>query len=326
MPRMDSLYCPFDPKIHPDASSVHEGSIRWARSLGMLPTEQHVRTACKAKAGWLVARAFPTAELQGLQLAADWAVLCCSLDDRIRRLGTASEVASYLQHLHDLLRAEIAGSFDDPFAAGMRDLRQRLLDLGPPNHFEQFAERMAALFAGNVTEARNRERAQIPSFASYRRLREITTGLHVMFALAELLEGFSLPDRLRAHPILRGLATRASNIVGWANDLYIHEKEILRGEIHNLVLVLMNEHRLPIGEAVAKAVALHDGEVHSFLQEVEQLPPFGKAAAEVHRYVETLRCCIRGHLDWANDTGRYRPFDEPASPPRTRPAGKPAMA
>jgi len=323
---MDSLYCPFDPKVHPDASSVHEGSVHWARSLGMLPTEQHLRTACKAKAGWLVARAFPTAELQGLQLAADWAVLCCSLDDRIRRLGTADEVASYLQHLLHLLRADIAGSFEDPFAAGMRDLRERLLDLGPPNHFTHFVHRMEELFAGNVTEARNRERAQIPSFATYRRLRETTTGLHVMFSLAELLEGFSLSDRLRDHPSLRGLATRASTIVGWANDLFIHEKEILRGEIHNLVLVLMNEHRVTIEEAVVKAVALHDGEVRKFLQEMEQLPPFGKAAADVHRYVEVLRCCIRGHLDWANDTGRYRPFDEPAGPLSVRPAGKPAMA
>jgi 5-epi-alpha-selinene synthase len=80
--------------------------------------------------------------------------------------------------------------------------------------------------------------------------------------------------------------------------------------IHNLVLVLMNERGISLTEAVAQAVELHDNEVRSFLQCVEQLPSFGAADADVECYVEMLRCWIRGHLDWAHETGRYRPFEE----------------
>jgi hypothetical protein len=278
----------------------------------MLPTEQHVRTAQKAKVGWLVARAFPTAISRGLQLVADWTLLFCVLDDYIEKLDTADEVAAYLQHLLDVFRADIAGSCEDPFAAGMLDLRQRLLALASPIHFERFADRLEELFAGNVAEAQDRDRAQIPDVASYMQLREVTIGLQVMFALSELLEGFSLPERVREHPALRRLATRTSKIVGWANDLFTYEKEIIQGELHNLVLVLMNEHRMSIAEAVAAAVRLHDDEVRGFLKEVDQLPSFGMADASVQRFVEMLRCWIRGHLDWAHETGRYRPFDEPA--------------
>jgi hypothetical protein len=313
MTRMDTLYCPFAPKVHPEASSVHEGSVLWARSLGMLPTEQLVRSAYKAKVGWLVARGFPTATLGGLQLAADWTVLFCILDDYIEKLPAEAQVESYLQHLIARFRGAANSPSEDPLALGMIDLRERFLALGPPRHFLRFADRLEELFASNVVESRNRERRQVPSVASYLELRETTIGLQVQFALAELLEGFSLSDFTREHPALQRLATRASNIVGWANDLFTYEKEIIQGEIHNLVLVLMNERRLTITEAVAQAVRLHDAEVKRFLQEVEQLPSFGVANASVRRYVTMLTCWIRGHLDWAHDNGRYRPFDEPAA-------------
>jgi avermitilol synthase len=326
MSRIDSLYCPFVPKVHPDASSVHEGSVLWALSLGMLPTDQHARVAHQAKIGWLVAYAFPTAMPRRLQLVADWTVLFCALDDYIEKLGQASEVEAYLQHLLDLLRADIASSSEDPLAAGMLDLQWRLLALAPLSQFTRFTDRLEELFAGFVTEAENRDRAQIPDIASYIALREVTAGLHVLFTLGELIEGFRLPDHVREHLAIRTLITRTSNIVGWANDLFTYEKEIRAGENHNLVLVLMNERRLPLSEAVAQVVALHDNEVRRFLVEVEQLPSFGAADAGVQRYVDMLRSWIRGHLDWAHETGRYRPFEDPAGDWEDRRMTRPAAA
>jgi avermitilol synthase len=304
------LYCPFDPKVHPDAASVHEGSISWARSLGMLPTEQHVLTAQKAKVGWLVARAFPTARLRGLQVVADWTLMFCVLDDHVEKLGTADEVTAYLQHLIDLFRTGIAAASEDPFMAATMNLRQRLLALVSPTDFDRFADQVEELFEANVAEARNRERAQIPSIASYHPLREITSGFQAICSLGELLEGTRLEDSIREHPALRQLTTRASHIVGWANDLFTYEKDILQGQSHNLVLVLMNEHQMTVAEALAEAMALHDDEVDSFILEAEQLPSFGAASAGVQCYVEMLRCSIRGHLDWAHETGRYRPSEE----------------
>ena len=326
MSRTESLYCPFSPEIHPDASSVHETSLRWAQALGMLSTEQHVRAAHQAKVGWLVARAFPTALPHGLQLIADWTLLFCSLDDHIEQLGTAGAIEAYLQHLLDVFRADIASSSEDPFVAGMLDLRRRLLAIAPPSHLTRFTERLAELFAANVAEAWNRDGAKIPDIASYVHLRAITVGLHVIFELSELLEGVRLSDRTREHPTLQQLATRTSNIVGWANDLFTYEKELRQGEVHNLVMVLMNERRLSMTEAVAAAVALHDNEVRGFQQDVEQLPYFGLADVGVQRYVAMLRCWIRGHLDWAHETGRYRPLDEPCATQAARPAEQLAAA
>jgi avermitilol synthase len=326
MLRMYSLYCPFTSKVHPDASAVHERSVLWARSLGMLPTEQHIQTAHHAKVGWLIARAFPTATPDGLQLIADWTMLFCALDDHIERRKTAAEVEAHLQHLLHVFQGDTTRCSEDPFATGMLNLRQRILAMASSSHLMNCAGRLAELFAGNVTEARERERAQIPDVASYLQLREVTIGLQVMLALADLFEGSDVPFCIRGHLALQKLATHASHIVGLANDLFTYEKEILQGEMHNVVLVLMNERRLTIAEAVAQAVALHDEEVRSFLRATAQLPCFGAADPGVQRHVEMLRCWIRGHLDWARETGRYRPFHEPAGGQARRLASRSAAA
>src|SRR4051794_4358353 len=107
MARIDSLYCPFAPSLHPDAALVHERSVRWARSLGMLPTEHDVRSAHKAKLGYRAAGPFRAATQQALQLAADATMLFFVLDDYIETLGSGDGVGVYLPYLVHLLRSGI---------------------------------------------------------------------------------------------------------------------------------------------------------------------------------------------------------------------------
>lgn len=300
-----SLYCPFEPEIHPDASSVHENSIRWARSRGVLHTKQREVTAEKARTGWLVARGFPAAAPQGLQWAADWLILFCALDDYIEMQRRAADVEPNLQNLLELFRSGNEQSRHVPFSAAMLDLRRRLLMLAPPGQVARFVDQLEKLFEGFVIEARNREHGFVPSLASYLQLREVTVGLKAMFAPAELLGGFSMPDDTYRHPALLQLVTRTSNIVGWANDLFTYEKEIRHGDIHNLVTVLMNERGLTVSQAVQQATKFHDDEVRRFQTDVERLPSFDLTGAAVDSYVRMLKCWIRGHLDWARETGRY---------------------
>ena len=312
MMAINSLYCPFPSKIHPEAAAVQDRSVAWAQSLGLIATEQHVRAAHDARHGWLMARAFPRVTLRALQLVTDWTLVFFALDDHVEEVGTAGEVAVYLEYLLDVFRGA-AGPFDDPFARAMIDLRARALALGSRSQIARFAGALEDLFAGFVAEAHHRDHARIPDVASYVRLREVTIGLHAILPLAELVGSFQLSGRVRDHAAVRRLATRASNIVGWANDLYTCEKEIAQGEIHNLVLVLRRERHLTLADAAGEVVAMHDREVKGFVREAAELPALG-ADPKVGRYVEMLMCWIRGHLDWARETGHYRPSDAHAAP------------
>ena len=60
---------------------------------------------------------------------------------------------------------------------------------------------------------------------------------------------------------------------------------------------------LDLGGAVARAIAMHDAEMRSFAVRSTELA----ALPGLSRYVLMLRRWVRGHLDWALETGRYRP-------------------
>ncbi len=167
----------------------------------------------------------------------------------------------------------------------------------------RFAARVRELFAAFVVEAQTRSAGSIPGLASYLQLREQTVGLHVEFALGEIVEAITLTPAERGHAGLVTLARLASDLVGWANDIYTHEKEMRAGETHNLVFVLAQAEGLPLAAAVERAVAMHDAALLRFVALADELGGSGSGA--LRRYAGMLRAWVRGHLDWGRETGRY---------------------
>lgn len=100
-----------------------------------------------------------------------------------------------------------------------------------------------------------------------------------------------------------GLLRSASNLIGWANDVHTYEKEIREGEVNNLVAVLAEAEGIDLHAAVTRAIAMHDAEMRSFVARSAELV----ARPGLAGYVLMLRRWVRGHLDWALETGRYRP-------------------
>ena len=100
---------------------------------------------------------------------------------------------------------------------------------------------MHALFAAFMTEARTRAAGTIPELDAYLRVREQTVGLHVEFALGEIVQAIDLSPAQRESPGRVALAALASDL-----------------ETHNLVFVLAQAGALARPAAVARAVAMHD--------------------------------------------------------------------
>jgi hypothetical protein len=179
--------------------------------------------------------------------------------------------------------------------------------MGSPEWVREFGTRLEELFAGYLWEAINRWKKMTPSLSTYRTMRETTIGLYPQFVLHELADGVRLEPEVLNHPALRRLMAATCNAVGLANDLFTYEKEMEQGEVHNVVLSIMGTESLGLDEAVRRAVQLHDDVVRAFLAAEAELPSFGAADERVRRFVAMLRCWMRGHLDWAQLTGRYRP-------------------
>ena len=304
-PRAPSLYCPFAPAVSPWADALQRASVAWAERTGLADSARAVARLERMRIGWLVARAVPGGAREALQVAADWTTLFCLLDDRVEGLS-ALRAASDLARLFEGGPAA-AGSERDPYATALADLRARLSALASPAWVAHFESLVSELFTTFTWEAIHRERGAGPDLETYRGMREVSVGLHPEFALAELACGLELTPEERSHPSLRAMASAAARSVGWANDLFTCARERDAGEVHNVVLVLMARDGLSLGAAARRAAELHDGEVATFLSLQRDLAREGRRA-EVDRYVQALATWMRGHLDWAAETGRYEPL------------------
>jgi|SRR5581483_1061950 len=299
------LRLPFAAGVNPLAAEAQAASLDWALGLGLVAGDEQLRALGRQKLGWLPARAFHSAPREPLQLAADWTTLSCLLDDRVERLAASGGLIRISDELSRLLYAFAGREADRPFERGFGDLGRRLRALAAPGQVRQFAAALESLFSGRLWQAIHHARGLEPSVEAYCTMRELTIGLSPQFLLGELCEDAPLGELARAHPALSRLGAAASRCVGWASDLFTHEKKRERRDAHNLVLLLAGS--VPLDEAVRRVVERHDAEVRAFLDAEARLPSFGAGDPPVRRYVGMLQAWMRGHLDWARDTARYRP-------------------
>ena len=249
--------------------------------------------------------------IPALQVASDWTTLFCLIDNHIENIRGPALSHAYLSGLLKVFRNGAAPLIADPFAHAFRDLRERMLAVNVPAWIERFGEHLDRLFRTFVDEAKYRHLEAVPELGIYRKMREVSVGLYFGFRLGELTDTITLPAVVREHPTVRSLESKAAYIVGLANDIYTIEKEMAKGEVNNMVLVLMQEEHLDFDQALARAVELHDTETREYSALTRRLPSFTKEVdEELRRYVDVLTSMISGHRTWATETTRYTGGDD----------------
>ncbi len=319
---LPELYCPFPSTISEHADAVHRETVEWVRRFELLPNERAYRLFRVTNIGRLAARFHPDA-LQGeLRLLSDWYAWMFLRDDRCDE----SEVGEQPEHLAaedarflEILEGEEPTKRDEPLAHALHDLRRRLYPRATAAWKRRFVRTVKDHFRSSLWEATNRARGVVPDLETYTRMRRITGGILVDLDLIEVVEGLKLPPEVQEHLTVRSMARASNNVTCWANDLFSLEKELERGDVHNLVVVLRHAEELTLQEAVDLSVQMHNAEVRRFIELESQLPTFGGTVeANLARYVAALRARMRGNLDWARESGRYRrragvkPGDDPA--------------
>jgi hypothetical protein len=301
-PPARELFCPFAPAVHAEVDAVNAATVAWASAVGLVDARTAPRLSA-SRVGSLVSRAYPEDAREPLQLAADWTTFFCLLDDVIERLESPLAVAQALDAIRSVLCDHATALDGRPLERAAADLCARLDRHASPGQRGRFDARVGELFAAFTLEAEVRAGARPPAMEAYLPLREVTVGIHVEAALGEILAEIVLPEAARDAVERSGLLRSASNLIGWANDVHTYEKELREGEVNNLVAVLAEAEGLDLHGAVARAIAMHDAEMRSFEAKSEELA----SRPGLSRYVLMLRRWVRGHLDWALETGRYRP-------------------
>ena len=307
---LTELYCPFPEAVSPYAEDVQESTVEWACSFELVKGMPAIRQIETSKLGFLAGRFHPEARREELQLVSDWYLWMFLRDDQCDESALGSDpelLASKDSRFMEILEGAKPRSGDDPLGRALHDLRRRVISKAPSDLWiRRFTRSIGAHFDSTLWEVTNRAKGSTPDLATYIRTRPITGGMHVDMNLIEMTKKIVVPSDVLGHPDVQRLTRASNNVVCWANDLFSLEKELERGDVHNLVVVLRHAHELTLSEAIECAVEMHDAEVHAFLKGEVRLPSFGTAIdATLKRYVSSLRTRMRGNLDWSIESGRY---------------------
>lgn len=306
---LPQLQNPFPVRVPGLEPEVCREAADWLETFGLGPQDPHSRYAFAASFAGLAAALHPQASRAALRLTTDWYSLMFLHDDRCDSSGIGKDPAR-LQRLAERLLSIFQGSpprpEDEPLAYALADLRQRLVEHGGARWFRELTERVRDYLDALIWEATNRANGTVPDLDEYLYRRPVTAGLKIDAAFIEVMDGMQLPQVVRDHPAVQRLVELADRAVCWSNDILSLNKELQEGDVHNLVLVLMQAHCLSVQEALKEAARMYHEEVEGFLAGERALPSFGaEEDAQLWQYMGLLKARIGGILAWSRRSKRY---------------------
>ncbi len=315
------LHCPIPSAVNPHVEAIQRHSLDWVRAFQLVQGDTALERFAASKFGWLAARAYPDAGLDEACIVVDWNVWLFMLDDQCDEGGIGKDpdrLQAYFAILQAILRDPDVAPCPGPLEQSLRDVWQRMRARSTAAWQARFLRDAEDYFDACVWEAENRARGVVPTVADYIHYHPLTGALITDVDLIDVTEHLRWPDVARMHPVVQDLTAMANNVVCWSNDIISLEKEMRRGDVHNLVLTIRHRDGCTLQEAIFRAAAMHDAEVCRFLDLEERLPVFTPASvyADARHYVAVLRAWMRGNLDWGMDSGRYRPRE--AAPAQQR--------
>lgn len=307
---LPEFYCPFPKRLNRHAESAQQHTLAWVRHFGLVNEAAFLRLQA-SRFGYLAARAYPDAGEEELKLVSDWNTWLFLCDDQCDETGVGKDPVR-LAELHrrwlGILMGRTCSRKDGALGRALWDLWQRLRTCSSLDWQARFVTSVAEYFESSAWEAQNRAFKRCPDLATYVKMRPYTGGLYTDLELIEITEKIALPLTIRRHPVLQRLARLTNDVVCWSNDVFSLGKELAQGDVHNLVVVLARQHGLKIQEAANLAAQMCNAQVKRFLALERRLPDFPSPHAEaVAKHLSVLRAWMRGNLDWALESARYRP-------------------
>lgn len=320
-----ALYLPFPTVVHPLAQHAAARSVAWMDRFCLYGNPEQRDRLVRSGCGLLGAYLTPAAPVERLQVIADFAMWNIAFDDEYcdeGELGRAPErfvrVLSLIHRALEIPEAPFYG--EDRYAAAMRDIRMRLEPLADPARLARWVEAMRGWFLAEAWKSGNVARAAVPSLSEYATLTLYSGSAEVWTVLCPIIEGYVVPDGVRAQRPVRALTEMACVLVAWDTGFVSYDKEH-RGQSdgHNLIDVVAHEFGGGVQPAVSRALALRDRIMGLFLRLREDLLAQGEPLLD--RYIATLERLMRGGVDWSLASARYREAGASPEAVAVRPVG-----
>ncbi|ABX05626.1 MAG TPA: hypothetical protein DEF47_19990 [Herpetosiphon sp.] len=301
IPKLES---PFPAQIHPLAAEVQQQTTKWVLEQGLL-SEARRKAFLDYNYTLLIARCYPYASVERLQIISDWNAWLFELDDQCdeARIGHDPQA---LARLHQRLGAVIRGATvaaDEPLlVTALADIMGRMRALAPLAWFEVFTQQVDDYFIGNQWEAHNRLYSIIPSEIEYLHYRKFTSAVAIYIAFIEFMNASYLTADERQSIDLRNLQNWTNLVLSLCNDLVSVKKELRQGDWHNYGAIVALKRGMSIPEALEIVANEHNHCIQQFITTTTQLKNCSVALQKVLNGMMTL---MRGNYDWSDITSRY---------------------
>jgi terpene synthase-like protein len=297
------IILPFPSRQHPAIEQTEGHARQWVVSHGLIgPGDPDLMTL--PRLGRLAGFAYPDADPQALDLAADWVTWLYVFDDRYADQGRpdCAGLAADIAALLNVLDGEPPAT---PLAAGLHDLITRHRRLGTAERTARFAAHVRGYLLGVLAEVAYRAAGRVPTLAQYLPLRLQASACLPCVGLIEICGPAAAQGDETYDPRATALDRLAGYVIALANDVYSCPREIASAPVpfvFNLPLVLAANEGVTLPEAMRRAAAITQSYADDFTRQYEQARATGPALAA---HAAAVAAWVQGTFDWLGRCGRY---------------------
>jgi len=301
-----TLRYPFKSKTSPHLDLLEHNVQQWVDDLQCLP--ESVRDGYKkSNFGKMIANSFPNAKIEQLIPIGRLILIDVSFDD-FYAFCTFKEFEEASQKVIEMLKGASPKFNDNEFFKQFALIRSEFLEIVPNYFMERIIEHHQLWLDGMKMEHEynNKQPICYPTLDEYKFIRERIVGGEVACDMLEIVSDFIMPDEIILNPTIKRLRQLVSLIMSWFNDIHSVERELLRKETMNLVLVIQNEMNCSLESAYEQAIQIHNDDLNEFITIKQNLPDFGMYQDSVKTFVNNAELFLKAQESWYyGGTERY---------------------
>ncbi|KYF56472.1 terpene cyclase [Sorangium cellulosum] len=298
---------PFPASRNANVDIAERRTLQWIRRLQLAPEGRALSRLKATGFAQLAAWLLPWANMRTLELASDFTAALFLLDDAYDE-GDLSMDPEAVERLNEKYLGELFGyvepDMSDPLTRGLLDVRDRIKSSHPHFFLNRWLAHFQFYYEANLWEANNRRRARTPCVDEYLLMRRYSGAVYTYCDLLELLLERPLPLEVVQHPTIQCVRDICNDILCWTNDYFSLGKELRSGDVHNLILVLRDNHAITLEEAIARLKQMHDERIAEYQDVKEKVLALWDDEA-TRLYIGAADAMIAGNQRWALEARRY---------------------
>nr|ASV63466.1 putative sesquiterpene synthase [Laurencia pacifica] len=291
---------------------VRKETLDWLLKENAITSQRHLEKIDNHEFHRLSARVFPFGGYHGQRVANDLMIVTFLYDDMNDAVEPTDEISmKNMMKVQNQMKRVLRGAtpFPDDHATVkcMHNILERC-DVYNKGWLELLREEIFRYIDANQLERMNRQNKQSLMYSSFENVRYYSGGAMFMIVLSASMCCKGSKYELMLPPYTAILMRMAVNHIQWVNDVVSINKERAEATNSNMVYVFSNKGKLPLPEAVQRALDRVNEECEAFLDLEEKMYANGliEGHEDMLNYIEALKFWMRGSLDWHFESARYR--------------------